>query len=265
MKLLPILAAGLLLIPFSSASYITINSQLPEIFTNENSTPVKLTISNTGDEGAFSVQTSFKTPDGINFPTLFEAKMDPDSRVDNFFNMNMTAELKPGKYPIVTITEYSDANNYPFSAISYTFLVYNHRTSSDVNGLIDDVQIPKGGKSGTKLKIVNSGPSEKDVKITLFLPKELFTSSYTENVTLHPSEQKSIGIEISSLSALPGSAYTILASIEYDDSGLHYSSFARGLATISKNDGLFSNSITAVSIFILSALILLKNRKPKRK
>ncbi len=264
MKLLAFLMAGLLLIPYSSASYITINSQLTDIFASENSAPVKSTVSNSGDEPAFSVQTSFKTPDGIMFPTLFEAKLGPGAQADNFFSANITG-IKPGKYPIVTVTEYSDANNYPFSAISSLFLTYKQRTSSNVNGVIEDVQIPKGGKSEARIKIANSGSVGRNANITIFLPKELFASSYTADVKLKPAEQKTVGIEISSLSALPGSTYTVLASMEYEDSGLHYSSFARGLATISKDEGIFSNTAIAASIFLLFALILLKNRKLKKR
>ncbi len=264
MKLLAFLAAVFLLIPYSSASYITINSQLTDVFANENSAAVQSTVSNAGDESAFSVQTSFKTPNGIIFPTLYENKLDAGAQADSFFSVNIS-DISPGKYPIVTIVEYSDANNYPFSAISPMFLTYKQRTSSDVNGAIDDVQIPKGGKSEAKLKIANSGSDEINAKITIFLPKELFASSYTENVKLRPGEQKTIGVSLSSLSALAGSTYTLLASVEYENSGLHYSSFARGLASISKNEGVFSNSTLAAAISILAAAIILNKRKPKRR
>lgn len=265
MKLLAFMIAALLVIPYSLASYITINAQLPEISASENVAAAKFTVSNTGDESAFSVQTSFKSADGVSFPTLFSDKLEPEKQVDTFFNLNITKNLLPGKYPILIVTEYADANNYPFSAVSSSFLAYKDRTSSDVNGFLDEIQIPRGGKASAKLKIVNRGSVDRNVVINVFVPKELAVGNYDKNVSLKSGEQKSANIEISSLAALQGSTYTIFAIIEYEDSGKHYSSFSRGLVRITKDEGIFSNIAIGVAVAILTATVFVYNSRARKR
>ncbi len=255
MRLLPLVIAVLLVIPYASATYITINSQLPEVYTNENSAHAKLVVSNTGDEAAFSVQAYFKSADGLEAPAIFLGKLDPGKQVDTSFNFNITKNILPGRYPVIILTEYADANNYQFSAVSTSFLAYRERTSSEVNGFLDDVQIPKGGSAKTKLKIVSTDAEDRNVTVGFFLPKELSAGQYDKDAVIKAGEQKSANIEISSLAALQGSTYTIFATVEYDDSGKHYSSFSRGLVHIIKNEGIFSSPIL-IAVTVILVIIL---------
>ncbi|MBI1972279.1 MAG: hypothetical protein HYS53_03175 [Candidatus Aenigmarchaeota archaeon] len=258
MRLLAFLVAALLVIPNSLASYITINAQLPEISANENAVPAKFTISNTGDERAFSVQTSFNSAGDFLFPILFHGELEPEKQVDTFFNVNITGSPLPGRYPVLIITEYADANYYQFSAVSSSYIAYKERTSSEVNGFLDDVDVPKGGGAKTKLRVVNRGSAERSVKISVYVPKELFAIRNT-SVLLKPGEQASIDVEISSLAALQGSTYTVFATIEYEDSGKHYSSFSRGLVRITKNEGVFSNTAIGVAVLVMAFAALAYN------
>ncbi|MBI3413320.1 MAG: hypothetical protein HY051_04530 [Candidatus Aenigmarchaeota archaeon] len=256
--------AALLVIPFAVASYITINAQLPEIFLNDKTADAKFVLSNTGDEPAFSVQTSVKSANA-EFPTLFTAKLEPNQQVDTFFTVNLTKELLPGRYPVAIITEYTDANNYPFSAVSTSYLVYKERTSSEISSFLEDVKVPKGGKAGIKLKIINRDSGGRNAKIDFFVPKELFAGGYNKNVSLRPGEQKTVDAEISSLSALQGSTYTIFATVEYEDSGKHYSSFSRGLVNITNDAGLFSNITIAAAVLVLIAAVAARNFQTRKR
>ncbi|MBI4167934.1 MAG: hypothetical protein HY515_03190 [Candidatus Aenigmarchaeota archaeon] len=259
MRSLPLVIAVLLAIPYASATYITINSQLPEVYTNENFAQAKLTVSNTGDEAAFSVQSYFKLTDALEAPMVFIGKLDPEKQVDTSFNFNITKNILPGRYPVIILTEYADANNYIFSAVSSSFLAYKERTSSEINGFLEDVQIPKGGSTKARLKIVSTDSEDRNLTVGLFLPKELSYGKYDKNTLIKAGERKSVEVEISSLAALQGSTYTVFAVVEYENGGKHYSSFSRGSVLITKNEGLFSTTLLGGAILILAAAFFAYN------
>ncbi len=265
MRLLSLVFAFLLIVPHAAATYITINSQLPEVYTNENSANAKLTVSNTGDEAAFSVQSYFKSNGALGAPVIFIGNLDPEKQVDTSFNFNITENILPGRYPVIILTEYADANNYAFSAVSSSFLVYKERTSSEVNGLLEDAKIPKGGSAKAKLKIASTGSEDINLTIGLFLPKELSSGKYDKSTIIKSGEHKLVEVEISSLAALQGSTYTVFAAVEYENKGRHYSSFSRGLVVITKNEGLFSTASLGVSILILVAAFFAYNMRRRKR
>ncbi len=264
MKYVVFLLAAFAVIPYSSATYITINAQLPEIYADTDNATAKSTVSNTGDEAAYSVLTSLVSADGLESQPLFVDKLMPGQQVDTSFTVNVTRRLVDGRYPLVIITEYADANNYPFSAVSSSFLTYKQRTASMLTGVFEEVQIAKGGTTKAKLKIMNRDASEKNITLRIFVPKELAAGGYAKILRLKGDEQKTIGVEISSLSALQGSAYTTFAVMEYEEGGKHYAYISRGLATITKNSGVFSNEMLAVALVVTAATIAAYNMKKRK-
>ncbi|MFH0890129.1 MAG: hypothetical protein V1836_03260 [Candidatus Aenigmatarchaeota archaeon] len=265
MRYTVIVLAVLLMLPYASASYITISAQLAEMTISGSNAEGVFSVSNSGDEPAYSVQTSFLSAPGAVFPTLFIERLDPGKRVDTPFNANITKTLLPGKYPVAVLTEYADANNYPFSAVSYSFLTNNERTSSDVTGTFGEAKVQKGGAAKIKLSIVNRGAAAHNVTLIVLTSKELLAGGYAKTVTLNSEDQKSMNVEISSLSALEGSTYNVFAVMEYDNNGKHFSSFARGSVAITKNEGLFSVYIIAGLLVVLAASIFAYNFRLKRK
>ncbi len=254
--------AALLVLPYASASYITINMQLAEMTINGSSAEGVFSVSNSGDEPAYSVQTSFPAAQGIVFPTLFIARLDPGKQVDTRFDANITAGLLPGKYPVPVMTEYADANNYPFSAVSYSYIVNDERISSGITGTFGDVKIPKAGNANLKLNVANRDTVAHNATLMILASKELLATGYEKTVMINAESQKQINVEISSLSALEGSTYSIFAIIEYDSNGRHFSGFARGSVAITKDEGLFSNILLAAGAIILVILFAyLQKRK----
>lgn len=264
MRLLPVLIAALIFIPYATATYITINAQMSEIYANGNATQAKFTVSNTGDETAFAVQMALEA-EGVEAPVIFYDKLEPGKQVDTSFTLNLTRDLSPGRYPILIVTEYADANNYPFSAVSSSFIVYKERTSSDVNGFFDELQVPKGGSAKARLTLINRASDDRDVNVSVFVPRELFAGRYDKNVLIKPGEKKSGDIEISSLAALQGSTYTVFAIIEYEDQNKHYSSFSRGLVRITKDEGIFSNITVIAAVVVLIAVVFAYNFRARKR
>ncbi|MBI4177580.1 MAG: hypothetical protein HY516_04400 [Candidatus Aenigmarchaeota archaeon] len=257
MRAIPFVVAALLIVPGAFAAYITINAQLPETFTENNTAQAKFAVSNSGDETAFSVRTSFRS-DITDPVTLFLDKLEPDRNGETSFVFNISKEILPGRYPMFVVTEYADANNYPFSAVSMSFLTYRGRTSSDVNGVFEEIKIPKGGSAKARLKIANSGAADRNVDITVFVPKELLAGGYDKKLLLKSGEQKYVDVDISSFSALQNSTYTIFAAMEYDNSE-HYSSVSRGSAAITKEESVFSDSVLGFAVAILAAATIAYN------
>src|SRR3989338_8226012 len=106
MKCAAFLMAALAVIPYSSATYITINAQLPELFTDAGNATAKFTVSNTGDESAYSVLTSLIGIDGREAQPLVAGKLMPGQQMDTSFSVNVTRRLINGRYPLIIITEY---------------------------------------------------------------------------------------------------------------------------------------------------------------
>ncbi len=265
MKYAAFLLAALAVIPYSSATYITINVQFPEMLADADNTTAKLTVSNTGDETAYSVLTTLIGIDGLKPQPLFVDKLMPGQQVDTSFAVNVTRKLTDGRYPLVMLTEYADANNYPFSAISASFITYGQRTTSEITGGFEETQVSKGGTATAKLRIINRGAYDKNVTLGVFVPKELVTGGYTKVLRLKGDEQKTMGVGMSSLSALQGSTYTIFAVMEYEEGGKHYSSVARGIVTITQDSGVFSNYNLIVALAAIAAAIIAYNLIKGRK
>jgi hypothetical protein len=236
----------------ASASFISLTTTVSEI-TIENKTQVSINITNSGDEAAFSLQISLILPQEIESDKIFIERLDQNASFEGIINLTRKKELIPGRYPVVVLIDYEDANNYPFSAISPSSLVYKTPTLSKVSGSISELTLT--GKESKKLilNLKNLDDIAHEIKLKLFLPRELKTLEREKTLTLKEKEERKIEFEISNLAALEGSSYVVLASIEYEDN-LHYSSFATGIIKIEKEKEFFSNEYL---IFLLSLFVII--------
>ncbi|MCK4634585.1 MAG: hypothetical protein KAT37_01805, partial [Candidatus Aenigmarchaeota archaeon] len=220
-------------------SYITIVTTVSSDILHDNSTAVFVKLGQRGDEAAYQVEVVPFPSDYFEYKgTVKTGRFDPEKDLQGSFNLSLKKELMQGYYPVVLKTIYHDANMYPFSVLSSLYVINVIGNESSVCGNMNMVEVAQDGSAENVLKIKNTGDTQKEVKIRLYLPAELGSEEKRKTVVLGPKEEKEIRYSIKSIGALPGSSYSILASLEYEKD-YHYTSFARGTVKIvEKKEGL---------------------------
>jgi len=221
----------LLIIQTVSATFISITTTITTDTMTGGIAKTHVKLLNSGDETAYNVQVSLIT-DTFKTDQIYVGNLDPKIPFEGNLNITKTKEIPSGSYPLVVLTDYSDANGYPFSSVSPTYMTYKNPTVSKVSGAFSELSL--SGKESKKIELTlrNLDSIKHDLKIKLILPRELKVEQEDKNLSIGSKEEKKLDFDVSSFSALAGSSYVVLASIEYDDNNLHYSSFAQTIIKI---------------------------------
>ncbi len=240
---------------FAAAKYITISTAIEESFTETGRGVMNTTVANYGDEPANNVRISVIS-DIFSGDEITQKALNPNGRLQGIINIEAKKEIVQGKYPVFVMTEYEDANAYPFTAISPAFFVYKTQTSSRVKGIASSVDIIEGETGKLGIRLVNYDDAPHNVSIRLVLSRELSAERDKKTVVLEGNGEATSYFNVTSFSALAGSTYPAFASIEYEDSGAHYASFVSGLIKISKSEGILSNQTIIIVIGLLIVILL---------
>ena len=246
----------LLLIPIAAASYISIQSS---ITTTENETTI--TVTNLGDEPAYDVQLSL---DINNQKAISSIKKQLNIKEIFEWREPLTITLKNlGRYPLILITNYQDANSYPFSAISVSAFDYKQATISDIVAKIENIELSEKGK--LMLTIKNLADTPKNLNIKLIIPKELTIDKDKLALNLESKSEQTISFEIKKFSALTGSSYAVFAVIEYDENELHYTTVTNGVVKIIEKKNLLNNQNLLISVLVILIIIFIYFQFKKKK
>lgn len=247
----------LLFISLASASYITIVTTVHSDIIYGNSTTILIKLEQRGDESAYDVEVVPLVPnDFVVEGFLKKERLDPGKTLYGSFNLSLKKNMPHGKYPLVIRTVYHDANRYPFSVVSPHSIVHVSGYESGISGSIDELELAKEGSGENVLKIRNLDDTPKEISVRLYLPKELKADENEKTVSIGPREEKRILFSVESVGALPGSSYSILASLEYD-SGYHYTSFANGPVRIVERKESFDIITVLAALFIILLVIFI--------
>ncbi len=217
----------------SSARYISISTtSTAERITEGDSTVIGARLVNSGDEAAHDVRVSLMLPEGFSANELKPGQMEPDEPYEGDFTVSIDSDVTPGTYLVAILTDYRDANAYPFSSITQSFINLGEETFSDISGTLSKISISPEGSASTTLTIRNRGDEKRRLRVRLFLPRELEADVESYELELGPRAQEEHRFKISSFGALAGSTYIISASIEYEEDNLHYTSTASGVVEI---------------------------------
>lgn len=251
----------------ASATYIQLTSNLGiESIVTGNSTIINVSIRNTGDEPAYNVQLTLRTPEGFETNDIYIGVLQPNTPYTGSFNVTISGAL-PGRYPLTLVTHYTDANSYPFSTTTASFMIYETVTPINIYGSMGSTEIQVDGSSEVTLSVRNmdSRPHELDLKFNL--PDELSVDRMGDKVQLSPKGEKTLTFKVSSFGALAGSTYPIFTTLSYDEDGLHYSSIASGVIKIVEKKSAFSMPswlpIAAIAVLVL-AFVYMQTKKRKR-
>lgn len=249
----------LLLIPIALAGTISLTTILTSDLVMDKG-EIQVILTNSGSESAYNVQLSVLS-DGFSSDPIYVGILKPNIPFETNLSIS-PKELSPGNYPIIVMTEYADANGYPFSSVSPIIVSYKNPSVSMVSGMFSDVSLSGKKSKNLALTLKNSDDKSHGVTVKLILPKELGAEEEEKIVNIGSKQEKTLNFKVSNFAGLTGSSYVVLASMEYDDER-HYSSFTRGMIKIGnvasqENKGhIFSNVkpmgyiILLISIFII--------------
>jgi len=234
----------------TSASYISLNTSLSSKVEGNN---LKVMVSsvNKGDESAYNVQAEFRAGGRT---VLAEKRA--GLPVDAAYQAQATIPVplnRPGTYPLVLVMHYTDANQYPFSALTAQTFIYRQEAVSPIFGQVRSTSFAKEGKLNFKLK--NLGDREIRAATRLIAPRELTVEEEKLELSVGAKSEQSAGFTVRNFSALSGSTYQVFAVSEFDDGGLHYANIAPGTIKIVEERGFLGLSQTVI-IVILAALVL---------
>jgi len=228
MKRFAVPALLLLLAVPALASYISLNTKLTSQF-ERGKLKASVEIVNKGDEAACNVQAEFRSG-GL---SVLADKV-PQLPVDLTYKAKRELPLAlsaPGTYPLALIVHYTDANQYPFSALTLQTFVYREEAPSPLASQLGSATIDKEG--GLTLRLKNFGSRPLQVTAGLVVPAELTAGQAGRAVVLEPNSDQSVSFSIKNFSALAGSTYQVFAVAEFEDGGRHFTAIAPGLVKIS--------------------------------
>ncbi len=237
----------------AQASYINFSTSLTSKVEGNDLT-VSITTTNKGDESAFNVQAQLVAGDQkITTPKMPELRVNETYKTES--RLKLTASKK-GLYPLILIMHYTDANQYPFSALNCQTYDIGKASVSTVIGQIQSAKISKKGKVTLALK--NSGDALIKAKTRLITPGELTVEEKEKEISLPPKSDKEISFAVKNFSALAGSTYQVFTVTEFDDNDEHQTVISTGTIQIeAKREVLGMHYIIIIALVILLALIFI--------
>ena len=251
-----------LAIRISFASFISIHTTTQSSLV-KNKLTLNVSLQNKGDEAAYDVQAEimfgFKT-----FSTPKLKKLPPDRSIS--FPLSHDIQTgKQGDYPLIIVTHYTDANGYPFSALS-CILVSNRKDAPPLE-IIGSMETARFTKTG-QVKVMLKNNAENDIltSVRLIVPAELNVNIPLKQVSIVSKTQKDIVFELENSSALSDSSYQIYAVAEYDKNEFHKTVIVPGTVFIEKSNRILGIDYKAIIlILVLFSLIFLIAQFKKRK
>jgi hypothetical protein len=235
----------------SHASYISLQTSLTSQYENDRLT-VNVTIVNKGDESAYNVQVEFRVGGrNVLSSKIAELAVGETRELEQTLPFNIA---RPGTYPLALITHYTDANQYPFSALLMQTFVYRDSGFPPLSGQLSSASFDREGKLDYKIK--NSGQGVVKVQTTLIAPAELTIVPVNRELIIEPGTEQGLSFAVKNFSALPGSTYQIFAVAEFEENGLHYTAIAPGLIKIVARRAILGID-QSIYIAILALLLLL--------
>jgi len=249
--LLTLLISFSFLVPIKSeAAFITIETTTSTTV-RDNVPNISVSVTNKGDESAHNVRINIMLASKQYSGRLKDVLGKGLSYTEEF---SPSAEFKKaGRYPFLVNVSYTDANLYPFSALSVSYINYKEPLDSLITGTIPELALSE--KGSVRLTAKNIATKEIKFKYEFILPREFMAEKPGGEVTAGPGTEKVITSDIENISALAGSKYPVFALLSYEDDKYYYSTIASGSITVGKKNLLYRYK--TYLIVLLAVLILI--------
>jgi len=236
----------------ASASYINLSTT---VVTRSEGGLLNVAVSsqNNGDEPAYNVQAELQ----VAGKRILLAKSDAIG-VGQSYTAGAREPLGlklPGDYPLIIILHYTDANQYPFSAL--TSAVFRYRSEALPASILGSMASKTFWEKGMlSLALRNFSDAELELSTRLVTPRELAVEKNDLKTRIRPRGQERVQFAVKNFSALSGSNYQVFAVSEYDEAGVHRTQITPGFVKIVERR-TFLGVDYAYLIIVLVALALL--------
>lgn len=247
-----------LLADLALASYISFKTTVTSKMEG-NTLRILVSAVNEGDEAAHNVQAEIRLGD----KKILAGKKD-QLEVDQTYVAHAAFEVpfkNPGQYPLVITLHYTDANQYPFSALSVHKYTYKHESPAEIVGQLRSAKFTQKGKIEYVLRNMSHEPISVFTRVVS--PRELSVKNDRIKFLLAARSSKSLPVEIENFSALPGSTYQVYAITEYEKGGGHFSVVSPGTVSVIEKNIFKQYQIFffALIAILLAAFVLLQQKK----
>lgn len=213
---------------------------------------VGVTAVNQGDESAANVQVHLEFQ-GRRQSSPSQLSLGVQQNLVANFSLPITG-LLPGRHSLVIVTDYTDTNGYPFTALSFADFIVGEDNPPQIHGAIEAVELGREAEMVLRLKNLDSTP--RNVKLRLILPKEISAAQTEHQIALAGSGEQTVRFQLRNFSALAASTYQVFAQSEYEEKGRHSSLLTPGTIKIVAASDFFG-SYRAPLVAIVALLILL--------
>ncbi len=219
-----------------------------------------VTVANSGDEAAHSVAVVLEIQ-GIEV----RGERRPLLEAGASFGERLEVALPgpgEGRWPYRLAVDYTDANQYPFQALSVATFERGAPPLSEV--AVTSVGVPPlAGEGRATVRLKNLSDVERRANLRLVVPRGVEAPEGAAAVTLAPWEERSVELDLVNRFALAGSRYPLYAVLEYDEGSLHHSVVATAAlevieATPVAGEGLPLAWIAAAVLAVVFGALLIR-------
>jgi hypothetical protein len=229
---------GLLAASQTEASVITMETSAT-VEVKDNLATVRVSATNKGDEPAHNVRINAQVGETV-VNSLIQDMLKPTNRYEQEWGVELKFE-KAGRYPVIVTVEYTDANQYPFTALTVVFLDYKEKAIGRIVSQVETLELVtrgKGeGKGSLKVAVKNLEAKEHKVHLRLLLPKD-FAPVPAKTEVISVGSEKIVVFDVQNLSGLPGSQYQAYVLMEYENEQYHYTHLQGSRVVISSEKGI---------------------------
>jgi len=246
---------GLILILGTAAPVMAGNIALETYATctvMEQGVLVNIKTANRGDEAAADLQFHLKFRGMIESSRIYP-RLEPGRSVAVGLLLKPDINL-PGSYPVQVLVDFHDLIGRPFTNLAYASFVHEEGVNPEV--FIQPVTLNMDRRGRLNLEVLNVGRTDHQVRISLAVPGELKAGPASQTVTIKGGGRKKVSFELENRSAPDGSLYSILAFLEYEDLGRHYSLVTESAVSVQRRANFFKRHWLAEAILGTALLIL---------
>jgi len=248
----------------SHARFITIDTRVETKLQGDKLT-INVELTNRGDEPAYNLLVNIEIGRHSQAGKPVE-KLEAGEVFKSQFNFDISFG-KPGTYPLITRIDFTDLNQYPFSFVSLTDLIYGEGGPPKIAVRMKPLEMAEEDK--LHLTVKNLDANEKEISVRLITPKEITPREPLRVLNLAPKEHQVLYFPVSNSSALVGSDYAIYALMSYEDEGRHYFTSASGSIRIIEKKKLTRQQLylllgIPLGILVLYLLFILRKKQKRR-
>ena len=234
----------------SRAGFITLETTT-EVTAAADQAKVLVTLVNKGNEPAYNTRISIVFA-SKRYGGALKKRLGIGERYTEEFTLN-AAMKRPGRYPLPVTVDYSDANLYPFSALSIGYVDYVKSMPGGISGEIPEIVVSDSGEG--EVIIRDSDPVKRMVSCALVSSRDIAIEQPLKAIAVGPGMSTTIPFHLKSLSGRNGSKYAVFAILEYDDNEYHYSNAVQGMVRVESSR--FTKKYRRYLLAVMIALFLI--------